>query len=1010
MTDRGSEWAKWDLHVHTPASIVHNYSGEDPWGVFLDDLEQLPKHVKVIGINDYLFLDGYRRVQAERAAGRLENIDLVIPVIELRIPQFGGTASRWSRVNLHVLFDPELTADQIERYFLAGLTRRYVLSPEAQVQGIEWHEFPERNSLEVLGEKIIESVSAEERVKYGPPLLEGFNNLNIPLADVKEVLSHTALRGKSMLAVGKTEWADVKWGESSIAEKKTAINEVDFVFISSETPGDAQKARAALASAKVNSRLLDCSDAHWVSSASDKDRIGNCFTWIKAERSFRGLRYAMLEYPNRVFIGDQPAVLGRVRHAPGKFIDKLVVKKKPGSSPERNWFDCEVDLNPEMVCLIGHKGSGKSAFADVLGLAGNSRNEAHFSFLRAERFRKRPNPSKHYEASMTWRDGLSSSFALSDLVSSDGAELVRYLPQSYLEGICNEVSDGTEGSLERELKRIIFDCTPEPDRDGSANLDALIDSISSGFQYSSEIIRSEIHRVNEELVRWERLALPSYKSRIASVKARQMGILEAHKLAVPEKVTNPSDDSEVSQKAEAEYLRLAEAVEQLRDIDQKIKVAAERAGDRRRALTAVKRLRMKIVEAKSLLEGFRRELALDVEKFDLKLQVEKTLSFDISTESIDSEASRINAELQSIERDLDANREDSLTKKSLDLRAELETIQIQLSEPQRRYAQYQSNLAQWTAREAEIIGSETAEDSLAWAEKEEGRISQSAEEITRLEHERATLVERLSTTMNELVAALAELYEPAKAALKAAAGSDLPIEFRVTLQPEQFKERFLDSIHMGVRSSFQGQDHADAKVRDLVAETNFGDADSISSFVTRILSSLRRLEREGATEVIDVAAVIKGGNSVVDVYDYVATLEYLRPAFELLFEEKSIAVLSPGQRGMVLLLFYLLVDPENIPLIVDQPEENLDNHTVVSYLTEAFRRARARRQLVVVTHNANLAVVCDADQVIHCTRGPQEEFLYTSSPLERLESIDPLVEVLEGARGAFEQRGQKYAR
>ena len=113
---------------------------------------------------------------------------------------------------------------------------------------------------------------------------------------------------------------------------------------------------------------------------------------------------------------------------------------------------------------------------------------------------------------------------------------------------------------------------------------------------------------------------------------------------------------------------------------------------------------------------------------------------------------------------------------------------------------------------------------------------------------------------------------------------------------------------------------------------------------------------------------------------------------------------------MVLLLFYLLVDPESIPLVVDQPEENLDNNTVVSYLTEAFRRARARRQLIVVTHNANLAVVCDADQVIRCSRGAAEEFLYHPSPLECSKSIDPVVEVLEGTRAAFEQRGHKYER
>lgn len=69
---RGSTWRKWDLHVHTPASIVHNYGGNDPWAQFIDDLETLPPEFKVIGINDYIFVDGYKRVLQERADGRLK--------------------------------------------------------------------------------------------------------------------------------------------------------------------------------------------------------------------------------------------------------------------------------------------------------------------------------------------------------------------------------------------------------------------------------------------------------------------------------------------------------------------------------------------------------------------------------------------------------------------------------------------------------------------------------------------------------------------------------------------------------------------------------------------------------------------------------------------------------------------------------------------------------------------------------------------------------------------------
>ena len=86
--NRGSEWRKWDLHVHTPASLTNNYKGRDGKDVretYIDDLEHLPADIKVLGINDYLFIEGYRKVLEYKQNGRLKNIDLILPVIELYI-------------------------------------------------------------------------------------------------------------------------------------------------------------------------------------------------------------------------------------------------------------------------------------------------------------------------------------------------------------------------------------------------------------------------------------------------------------------------------------------------------------------------------------------------------------------------------------------------------------------------------------------------------------------------------------------------------------------------------------------------------------------------------------------------------------------------------------------------------------------------------------------------------------------------------------------------------------
>lgn len=145
----GSTWKKWDLHVHTPSSVVHNYPGANPearWEAFLQDIESLPPEFKAIGINDYIFIDGYERARkAKLEQGRLKNIDLLLPVIELRLDKFAGVVKKekdgtysqsgWNRINLHVIFDamdPEL----IQQQFLNSLTPE--LPTNSRLQRLEW--------------------------------------------------------------------------------------------------------------------------------------------------------------------------------------------------------------------------------------------------------------------------------------------------------------------------------------------------------------------------------------------------------------------------------------------------------------------------------------------------------------------------------------------------------------------------------------------------------------------------------------------------------------------------------------------------------------------------------------------------------------------------------------------------------------------------------------------------------------------------------------------------------
>jgi ABC-type cobalamin/Fe3+-siderophores transport system ATPase subunit len=139
-------------------------------------------------------------------------------------------------------------------------------------------------------------------------------------------------------------------------------------------------------------------------------------------------------------------------------------------------------------------------------------------------------------------------------------------------------------------------------------------------------------------------------------------------------------------------------------------------------------------------------------------------------------------------------------------------------------------------------------------------------------------------------------------------------------------------------------------------------------------------------------------------------MAYLSPIYNLRWGGKGLEQLSPGEPGNLLLIFYLLIDQDDIPLVIDQPEENLDNQTVFKTLVPCIKDAKRRRQIIVVPHNPNLAVVCDAELVICADIQKDHENLvtYTSGSIEDPLINGKIIDILEGTRPAFDKRDDKY--
>jgi len=1013
---RGSEWRKWDLHIHTPESIVNKYLGSSPkakWERFLSDIEALPAEFKVLGINDYLFLDGYRKVIEAKRGGRLAKIDCIFPVIELRLRDFCGTDSKLQKVNIHVIFSDDLDADVIETQFLGAIRGGYSL--DAEIAGvITWSAAPTRESLRDLGVKIIAAAPLEKRSDYGDELSVGFSALVYELNAIRGMLERTHyFEGKYLLGVGKTEWDDIRWADGAAAAKKDVINSADLVFVSAESSASYQRARTRLQEAHVNARLLDCSDAHSNAESTEKDRIGNCFTWVKADPTFEGLKLAVKEFDSRVEVGDEPKLLTRVRNNQTKFIDKVSFSKKPGSHMIENWMEgAEIFLNHGLVAIIGNKGSGKSALSDTVGLLGNTRQYKDFSFLSKSKFRdpKTGTKAENYIAQMKWASGASSPPKNLNSDPQDGAsELVKYIPQEYLETICNEVRRLEEGDFDRELKSVIFSHVDATETLGCENLDSLIRYKTEVSRGAREFLVSELRILNAEIIAIQEEASPKHKIQLEDSLRQKIAELDAHDKSKPPAITEPKADP----MARAETDKLTAEIKSLREelgrSDEFIKQSQTALDLANRKDAAAKRLIDKIDNFQRLYASFIAECEVDAGI--LALPPETLVKVQIDTTPITELRERLSVEKKQLKYDLDKDAPDSQMAKRTKLADELAVLLSRLSEPNRKYQEYLSSLRAWEEKRLQIMGDELAIGSVAYLKRQLIDLDLIPGRLKEKEEARDSKVRDIFVKIKELAESYRTMFRGVdKFVHEDPLASKLSISFRVDIVPMEFEEKFLALINQKKSGSFCGADEGKEQLNKLLAPVQFGEEAQVLQFVRDLIDALTHDRRSASgVDTIIEEQLIKAF-TVADLYDFVFSLDYLQPRYLLEWMGKDLSVLSPGERGTLLLAFYLLIDHSDIPLVIDQPEGNLDNETVYKVLVDCLKAAKKHRQVIIVTHNPNLAVVCDADQVIYSSidRQAGNRITYVSGSIENPAMNRHIIDVLEGTKPAFRNRDDKY--
>ena len=259
-----------------------------------------------------------------------------------------------------------------------------------------------------------------------------------------------------------------------------------------------------------------------------------------------------------------------------------------------------------------------------------------------------------------------------------------------------------------------------------------------------------------------------------------------------------------------------------------------------------------------------------------------------------------------------------------------------------------------------------------------------------------------------------KLYSPVQDFIQRhkALADSIKLSFDVRISEKNLVDRLSDWINKGRSGSFQGTEEGTARIKELVKRNAFDSPEGVEAFLSEFIQTLKNDVRQDKPRPMLTRSQLKSQRTTEGFYDFLFGLDYLEPQYALKMEGKELFELSPGERGLLLLLFYILVEKNDGPLIVDQPEENLDNETVHEILVPSIKLAKQRRQIIVVTHNPNLAVVADADQVITANIDKQKlcRVTYASGALENPAVNQHVVRYLEGTLPAFMNRDQKYIR
>ncbi len=983
--NRGSEWRKWDLHVHTKGTNKNDQFSSSNMEDFLYEFfkKAIEKEISAIGITDYFSIDRYRDVvnyqeniddKKDGDGKQLFNEDerkyikniFLFPNIELRMLP---STDKGRLINIHFIFNPKFVT-KLENDFFGELKNQDDFKMN-------------RQGIIDYGKKLKPNIT-DNGIVYR----EGINKFTLDVKTIKNLLDKNSEIEENSIVVVSNSSSDGASGlqkhydlfenedggldgvRKTIYEISNAIfsaNPKDIKFFlgrkSQGTDGynndvylkDIEEVINRVGSLKP---CLVGSDAHKESDLFAK------FTWIKADLTFEGLKQIIYEPEERVKIQEEE---------PDFKEDKEIIDKVKFISLNNKFSNEEIYLNPNLNVIIGGKSSGKSIllYSIAKTLLADTKDKLLFKNNGEERYSLKSIDSG-FDFEITTKAGISQKISDREDGHNSLIPNIKYIPQNELVKLAEPELNGKGESLNKLVRNLICEDTDskqkyndfiERVRGYDKNRDNLIDNY---FDTLDDIQKLEVElktKSNKEVLQ-------------TNIKTNSEKVEELNKKA------GLSD----------------EQIQQYKNIQEQ-----QQQNQKRRDL-----LNSDFYQTNAFLQELNKELSNLQERKSTFLQSIHKNEFrgyyQDKLKFIDDSIDQLQGLISEIEIIINFEGKRVFNTDNI-FKEELKQINNEKSNIEEKLKLYQQNeevkkQIRTLEESIEIDGKLLSEIDSLNKKIEEKR--QSIEEI------KTKLFDLYKNSYNEYI----DIVEQLKNRTIELEKDGLQIRGVTQFNFPKFRREIINFTH----GKYSDNDKycICEEDRSRIFETNYDELISnISKMFNEIMTSEYRIKTISKKEAV---------KKLLDDYFY----DY----WEITYKNDKLGEMSTGKASFVILMLIIGLSKSKSPILIDQPEDNLDNRSVSENIISYLRNKKIERQIILVTHNANIVVNADAENVIVANQKGQNDketssiykFDYINGAIENtfakieaetdlLKSMgikEHIADIVEGGKEAFKNREKKY--